>query len=92
MKRSGEQVDAARALWKVTEDVTASLPALIQSLEANTFTARTAAIVLAEMGPAASDAIPHLEKALEKHIPGLRRDFHRALKSIRGNSATYGAR
>jgi HEAT repeats len=56
---------AAAAIWQISSNVETSLPILVQELPASLET-WTLVEVLGEMGPRARDAIPALEKELEK--------------------------
>lgn len=62
---SSERAQAARAIWMLTQDANFVLPILIQSLNDGGLEWEPLEVI-AEIGPAAQGAVPHLVRALDK--------------------------
>jgi HEAT repeat protein len=91
------QVMAAWAMCRIGPDARAEASALVPKLlvqlttDKNSFGRRFAADVLAEMGPAAEQAIPALSDATEDQDQSVRKSAAKALEAIRRELGKKGA-
>ena len=78
---------AAEAIWKISKDADAVLPALIAELQTRISSEIHSMLVLnvlAQMGPAAKPAVPAINAAMKSNL-GVRRHGYAALQKINGS-------